>query len=301
MTDSARDTTLQMDEPPGDVVVRPAAAPARRQTRAHWLRGRTWRAAVVALVVGLVAIYVLDGVVGGVMFRARQGQLAADIRAPRPYTQRGRAVAVLQIPTLDVNLVVAEGVAAGTLRGGPGHLATSAMPGASGNAVVYGHRQRFGAPFNGLTTLRKGDSIFVRPKGTDEVVKYIVDDVRRGTDASIGFLSPQDGVHLTLVTSSGGPLSADHVVVSATANAPVTRPPQATKAPVAPTSFEPRSGLVSRGFLLALGWLIVGMLVVFGLRRGYPTVVVVAASIAPLVLAAALLWLEVDRWLPATL
>ena len=257
-----------------------------------------------APVVGLAAVILAAGVnlfVGGVVFQARQHQRSADIQTPRPYTQQGRAVAVVQIPAVGLNLVVAEGVTAATLRGGPGHLPTSAMPGAIGNAVIFGHRHEFGGPFGALSRLKEGDRIFVQAKGTNDAVSYAVTDVKVGGDELLGLLAPTADVRVTLVSSAGGALSSTRLVVQAVAAAATARPPSASRPPGAPGGFEPDRSLVSGNLVLALGWLGVGLLIVASLRRRTPAAVVWIVAAAPLLLGLCLLWFEVDRWLPSTL
>lgn len=68
----------------------------------------------------------------------------------------GAPVARLLIPSLGLDEVVVEGVNERELRAGPGHLPGSALPGATGNAIVSAHRDRH---FYGLDRLVTGDTI----------------------------------------------------------------------------------------------------------------------------------------------
>jgi sortase A len=79
----------------------------------------------------------------------------------------GGAVGLIKIPRLgrDYEYVVLEGVESADLRKGPGHYPGTAMPGQVGNFVVSGHRTTYGAPFNRLDELRRGDEIVMDALG----------------------------------------------------------------------------------------------------------------------------------------
>jgi sortase A len=257
---------------------------------------------LVLAVVAMAVLFAAVDVFGGeVVYTQRQHQRSADFKTPRPNTLAGRAIGVLQIPRLGLNLTIAEGVTAATLRGGPGHLASSAVPGASGNAVIFGHRSHFGGPFGKIGLLKPGDTIYVQPKGTSEVVAYTVSSVDRGGRDKLALLAPSDRPELTLVTSAGGWLTTRRLIVRAQADAPVQRPPAAIGAPRAPDGFDQNGGLVSWNLALAVVFLALGIITAATLRRGYPRLVVAVASAAPVALALVFIWFEIDRWLPSTL
>ena len=268
--------------------------------RLRALLGRAPRLALVA-VLAVVAVVVLDSLAGGLVHGARQGQLLADFRTPRNYTAEGRAIAIVQIPKIGLSEVVVEGVGPPQLRSGPGHLSSSAVPGAVGNAVVMGHHRRFGGPFGELSTLAVGDEIYVQPKGTSEVLLYRVTDVVPAGDGQLERLAPTDDVRLTLVTSAGGWLSSDRLVVQAVADEPVKRGPPALQPARAPSSLEPSGDIVNVSILLAVGWLLLTAALLRWTPHSYPARVRWFVAAAPLALGATLLWLEVDRWLAATL
>jgi sortase A len=68
----------------------------------------------------------------------------------------GTPVARLQIPRIDLDEIVVEGVGDDELNAGPGHLPGSVLPGMKGNAVISAHRDRH---FSRLDELRLGDTI----------------------------------------------------------------------------------------------------------------------------------------------
>ena len=88
----------------------------------------------------------------------------------------GDAVARLEIPRLDLDVVVVNGTDAGSLRRGPGRHLETWMPGAGELVYIAGHRTTYGAPFSHIDELRRGDRIFVElPYAT---VEYRVTEER---------------------------------------------------------------------------------------------------------------------------
>ena len=73
----------------------------------------------------------------------------------------GSAVALVQIPSLGISQIVAEGTASHITQMGPGHAPGSSLPGQAGESVIVGRRTTFGAPFYRVPTLKVGDTINV--------------------------------------------------------------------------------------------------------------------------------------------
>jgi LPXTG-site transpeptidase (sortase) family protein len=74
----------------------------------------------------------------------------------------GTPVAALNIPELGLNdVVVVEGTTSRDLALGPGHTASSALPGQSGVSFIYGKDAPNGAPFAHLMQLNRGDKFTV--------------------------------------------------------------------------------------------------------------------------------------------
>jgi sortase A len=72
----------------------------------------------------------------------------------------GRAVAILVIPRMDLDMVVVEGTDTESLKKGPGHYSGTAYPWEdAGRVGIAGHRTTYGAPFWSLDALRRGDRI----------------------------------------------------------------------------------------------------------------------------------------------
>jgi sortase A len=78
----------------------------------------------------------------------------------------GNGLAILDIPRIQLQKVIVEGVGRDDLRKGPGHVPSTVLPGQPGTFGVSGHRTTYGAPFYRLNELRKGDTITVVTRDT---------------------------------------------------------------------------------------------------------------------------------------
>ena len=70
-------------------------------------------------------------------------------------------MALLEVPSVGFEQVVAEGTTPSVLDGGPGHVIGSALPGQAGRSVFTGRRWSSGAPFAFVPALQRGTSIYV--------------------------------------------------------------------------------------------------------------------------------------------
>lgn len=108
---------------------------------------------------------------------------------------RGSAIARLRVPRVGIDVIVAEGTDAATLRLGPGHLEGSALPGASDNCVIAGHRD---GPFRRLGDLRIGDRVDLSGEAAGGAYRVESIDVVDRSDSDP--LAPTDRAVLTLIT-----------------------------------------------------------------------------------------------------
>jgi sortase A len=77
-----------------------------------------------------------------------------------PVKLPGRAVAILEIPKIELDMVVVEGTDTDALKKGPGHYEQTAYPWEdTGRVGIAGHRTTYGAPFWDLQELGEGDLI----------------------------------------------------------------------------------------------------------------------------------------------
>lgn len=102
---------------------------------------------------------------------------------------------------MDLNAVVLSGFDEATLRRGPGHLPTSALPGELGNCVIASHRNVYGSYFYNVDKLIPGSEITLQTPDAD--YKYTVIRVRTIADNDATVLRPPNDpniAQLTLIT-----------------------------------------------------------------------------------------------------
>jgi sortase A len=150
-------------------VATPGVSPEKqRAARQGRVLQQLGKASLVAAFV--LAAYILWMLIGTNFYTARaQSQLRDEIDIQdRPGTvgtsdpefDLGNAYAILEIPRMDVEEVVVEGVEIEDLKRGPGHYERTADPWDRGGRVgIAGHRTTYGAPFWDLDKLRVGDQI----------------------------------------------------------------------------------------------------------------------------------------------
>ncbi len=122
---------------------------------------------------------------------------ASRVRAYRRSLARdaGTPIAILRIPRLHLAAPVFNSTDALALNRGVGRIAGTAMPGASGNLGIAGHRDGF---FRGLKDLSPGDAIEIEARrGTDT---YIVRKILIVSPRDVSVLAPSQAPALTLVT-----------------------------------------------------------------------------------------------------
>ena len=74
----------------------------------------------------------------------------------------GAAVGRLEIARLGVVFDVIQGTQTGDLERGPGHYASTGLPGEGRTVAIAGHRTTYLAPFRNLNELRRGDRIVLQ-------------------------------------------------------------------------------------------------------------------------------------------
>ncbi len=118
-----------------------------------------------------------------------------DSPATRP-PRHGEALALLRVPRLGIETVVVEGADSKSLSLGPGHLEGSALPGASDNCIIAGHRD---GPFGRLRTARPGDILEIAGHA-GAMARYRVESVDVVDKDDTRSLAPSREPRLTLVT-----------------------------------------------------------------------------------------------------
>src|SRR5262245_47237830 len=104
-------------------------------------------------------------------------------------------IARLEIPAIDLSVMVLEGTDELTLNRGVGRIEGTAMPGEPGNFGIAGHRDGF---FRGLKDLSKDDLVTVTT--LSGVYQYRVDDIQIVKPSDLRVLKDASSPTLTLVT-----------------------------------------------------------------------------------------------------
>lgn len=248
---------------------------------------------VLATMIVLVIAYVLQSrVVSSVVYEQRQHHLAAAVAEPKSSIVDGDALGYLQIPKIGLNVTIVEGVGIDNLRGGPAHLAHSALPGDVGAMVVYGHRTTYGGPFRRVVELAKGDEIATQARNGGPIVQYVVDRVERHTRlADVKLEKPDKLAYAVLVTTETGLFNSDVVVVVARA-LPVTDAEPA----VVDLGVEPDRGIpFGLGLLLGNGSA-VGAVLAWRFLRDRASAGLRWIVLTPMVVLAALAFLGAVEW-----
>ena len=121
-------------------------------------------------------------------------ELADEGRAPVMPVIDG-LIGRLEIPRLNVSIMVMEGDDTATLARAVGHLRETALPWERGNAVIAGHRDTF---FRPLKNVREGDEI--RMTTTRGIFDYRVIRTEIVAPNDLSVLAPTTTRSLTLVT-----------------------------------------------------------------------------------------------------
>jgi sortase A len=108
------------------------------------------------------------------------------VRQPAPRrVPPGQALAILDIPKIQLQRVLVEGVGRDELRKGPGHVPSTVLPGQAGTFGVSGHRTTYGAPFYRLNELVKGDTITVVTRDANYTYTVTRSAVVQPTDVQV--------------------------------------------------------------------------------------------------------------------
>lgn len=130
-----------------------------------------------------------------------------------PTPDKGTAFGRIEIPVIDVDKVIFEGVDLGTLKSGPGHMPWTPLPGQPGNAVISGHRTTHGAPFFNLDAVSVGDEIIVETALGRHV--YEVRRVFIVNPTDLWVTDPKRGAWLTLTTCNPRYSARERLIVQA--------------------------------------------------------------------------------------
>ena len=114
---------------------------------------------------------------------------------PAPIVRRGDVMGEIEVPRLDLSVMVFEGDDAGILAQGAGHIPGTALPSGRGNIGIAAHRDTY---FRPLRSIHAKDVIALKtPAGTS---RYAVTETEIVRPSDVGVLAPAPGRDLTLVT-----------------------------------------------------------------------------------------------------
>ena len=77
----------------------------------------------------------------------------------RHRARTGHAIGTIRIRKIDAKYAIVQGTDTDSLRKGPGHYPKTSFPGQGGTVAIAGHRTTYGAPFNAVDKLKRGDDI----------------------------------------------------------------------------------------------------------------------------------------------
>ena len=126
----------------------------------------------------------------------------------------GEPTAHLRIPAIGVDKIVVEGVSLDDLKKGPGHYPETPLPGQEGNAAIAGHRTTYGAPFNRIDELEKGDEILVETVQGD--FRYLVEEQLIVSPSQVEVLEDKGDNRLTLTACHPKYSARERIIVVAT-------------------------------------------------------------------------------------
>jgi sortase A len=146
---------------------------------------------------------------------------AAGVAAPEPVPapsipppSAGQPVGTIDIPSIGLDEVVVEGVAAADLALGPGHYPGTPLPGEAGDVAIAGHRTTYLHPFYDLTAVAEGDLIVITtPQG---VFTYAAQDEHAVPPTDVAIIGPSATPTLTLTTCNPRYSAAARLVLKAT-------------------------------------------------------------------------------------
>jgi sortase A len=79
-----------------------------------------------------------------------------------PEITTGQAIGRIELPAIDVDVVVVQGTDEATLQKGPGHYPDTGLPGQRTTMGIAGHRTTYLAPFRNINELQSGDEVILR-------------------------------------------------------------------------------------------------------------------------------------------
>jgi len=197
---------------------RPAIPRAPLNRSEALLRGSLGMLAVIifGFLINLTGLSQLQHLVAQTELRNTFAQQLADGTAPvsegdynNVLLTDGAPVARIEIPSLGVSEIVAEGTSAAVLADGPGHRRDTVLPGQAGVSVLMGRASAYGGPFGRIRSLTPGATINVLTGQGEH--RYEVLGIRYAGDPAPAPVTTGEG-RLILESARGGPYLPTGVV-----------------------------------------------------------------------------------------
>ncbi|MDM0461401.1 class D sortase [Clostridium perfringens] len=130
---------------------------------------------------------------------ADKGEVEKDKKPEKAQLEEGKGIAILNIPKINLEIGIIEGVRYEDIKYVVGHFPGSPMPGEKGNFSIAGHRiSYFGQAFKDIDKLEKGDKVKVTYNGKEYT--YEVTDMYEVTPDETEALNPTKDATITIVT-----------------------------------------------------------------------------------------------------
>jgi len=133
----------------------------------------------------------------------------AEVDLNNVILRQGAPIAVIDIPSIGVHEVIAEGTDSGTLRGGPGHRRDTVLPGQQGASIIMGRASAYGGVFSKLQELKPGTKFTIVTSQGKQIFQTL--GLRYAGDLTLPDLKSQES-RLVLLTARGAPYVPDKVV-----------------------------------------------------------------------------------------
>jgi sortase A len=303
--------SAQEQMPAPEAYPAPAAPPAAAAAGAPSVSRRGWLLRVAILILLLVGGFVVYELwfTGLLQSRAQarllsefRGSLALDDSSAVVTPPDGKPLGIISFPRFGEQQVMVQGISDADTKLGPGHDPSTPAPGQAGNAVVVGRRETYGAPFEHLGGLQKGDTLVATTRQGQFL--YSVQSVSRAPLGSPSPIAATQDDRLTLITAASGIHPSSELVVVGKLEGQGLQAPGPL--PLRPPGLHPgaSSGIGgSWGSLLLWGQLLLITIVAAVLlyvRRWSPAVTYLLTT--PLIITFAIMFYgAIDALLPASL
>ncbi|XZH19592.1 class D sortase [Clostridium perfringens] len=131
--------------------------------------------------------------------KAEKGEVEKEKKPEKAQLEEGKGIGILNIPKINLEIGIIEGVSYEDIKYVVGHFPGSPMPGEKGNFSIAGHRiSYFGQAFKDIDKLEKGDKVKVTYNGKEYT--YEVTDMYEVTPNETEALNPTKDATITIVT-----------------------------------------------------------------------------------------------------